>query len=217
MGAIIKGAILDSSYGVTLTSAKNNGPKDWTAWTPDQINKAYGATVRNAQMYNNMFETYGYGRGSISIPDVLRDKLTAHVQNPYELFRRINGPVEMRLVDSLPGNLYGQTSTGAMTVGGKLYYNWAKASTAWQNGGGELKVNQPTLMKLTDIAFEAGTIDSAGLSYGAGYILDHEYGHVASLNWAIDNGQPMGLVYSNRVGGDAAMDQKYTYYRCSFS
>jgi len=175
---LTQGVILDVVFGVDLTAETSGQVRNWTAWMedPDRINSAYQATLRNAQMYNEIAAMNGF------LPP-----------NPTWLFRNLNGPVELRLVESLGDGFYGQTipMQSVTKVRGEddvqTLYRWGAVRNAIQAGGEVEGRIYPTEILLTDPAFSPGTVTpkggSVGLQFNDDFIIDHEYGHVSQTNW----------------------------------
>jgi len=208
---LAQGAILDQVFGVQLTansdSTGQRATEDWRTWSNDRINMVFQSTLRNAQLYNRVAQGNSFG-----LPN----------NDAAWLFRQINGPLEMRLEDDLDNNFMGKTTKGAFEVlsTGTTHYSWGRAYSEWQTNGGDLRVITPTFIQLTPRAFEEGTVRNTDLTYPPGFIIDHEYGHVMSTNWNAPNQEPVGLAYTNMIGGDEALGENipntgarsYSYY-----
>jgi hypothetical protein len=190
-----QGLALDALFNVDLTSAQAGDYSDWRGWSAREINLAFGATLRNASLYNRIAQQGGFT-----------------TVNPVSLFRNINGPVELRQVDAISGhtNWYGQTSltmTNPVTIrfsdgrADAVEQNWGRARQAIASGGTLIETSS-TLIQLTNGAFPAGNAfpgNDINLSFPEGFVIDHELSHLLGVNWNLPakNGREtnLGLVY----------------------
>jgi hypothetical protein len=206
--AFLQGLILDAAFDVDLTGDNSGQLMGWAAWInqPDRINSAYQAILRNAGLYNRIAE-----QNDFSLP------------NSTWLFRNLSGPIEMRLVASLEGNLYGQTSTmqaGTITqIPGQdsiTQWTWGAVRNAIQRGATIVSNDGDafsTLIRLTDQAFIPDTVNPRdfygnetryNLAFGDDFIIDHEIGHIAHSNWGLSTGQMGARFY--QIMGEMGLD-----------